>query len=52
MHARAVVAHDRLGHKGRGLAVLLGDVMHHVFIDLHVVGGVDQGGELKAQFGL
>ena len=35
VHARAVVAVDRLRHEGRGLAVALGDLMDAVFIDLH-----------------
>src|SRR5665213_4413807 len=43
VHARAVVALDRLGHEGRGLAVLVRDIVHDVFVNLHVVGGFDQG---------
>ena len=35
VHARAVVAVDRLRHEGRGLAVDLGDLLDAVFVDLH-----------------
>jgi len=47
VHARAVIALDRLRHEGRGLAVLMRDVVHHVFVDLQIVGGAHQGRETK-----
>src|SRR3546814_9123705 len=34
----AVVAGHRLGHEGRALAVLMGDLLDHVLVDLHAVG--------------
>src|SRR5260370_36689213 len=52
MHARAVVALDRLWHEGRRLAVLVRDVVHDVFVDLHVVGGAHQGVKFSPQLGL
>jgi len=42
-----VVALDRLWHERRRLAVLMGDAVHDVFVDLHVVGGLDERGERK-----
>ena len=50
VHARAVVAEQRLGHEGRRLAVGLRDLMHDVLIDLHVVGHRDHRAELHAEF--
>ena len=49
VHARAVVAEDRLRHEGRGLAVGIGDLVHDVFVDLHLVGVADQRVELDAE---
>ena len=49
VHARAVVALDRLRHEGRGLAVLVRDLRHHVFVDLHLVGAGDERVEDMAQ---
>src|SRR3546814_4786132 len=39
VHARTVVAEDRLRHEGGGLAVLMGDHVDAVLVDLHPVGG-------------
>ena len=49
VHARAVVAIDRLRHESRRLAIALGDVVDAVLIDLHLVGHVHQGVELHAE---
>ena len=49
VHARAVVAEDRLGHEAGRLAVGLGDHVGDVLIDLHVVGHGDHGAELDAE---
>ena len=38
MHARAIVANDRLGHKGGGFTEVMGNVLHHVLQDLGPVG--------------
>ncbi len=46
MHARAVVAKDRLGHEGHRLAELPGGVLDDVLELHHVVAGVEQGVEL------
>ena len=50
MHARAVVAEDRLRHEGRGLAIGMGDLMNDIFVDLHLVGVAGQRVELHAEF--
>ena len=52
MHARAVVADDRLRHEGRRLAVGMRDVLDHVLLDLQPVGALNQRAELRAQFHL
>ncbi len=49
MHARAVVAIDRLRHEGRCLAVGLRHLVDHIFVDLHRVGGLHQRAELDAE---
>ena len=49
VHARTVIAVDRLRHEGRGFAVAVGHVVHAVFVYLHVVGLLGQGTELGAQ---
>ncbi len=49
MHARAVVLVVRLRHEGGGLAVRVRDVVHDVFVELHVVGHLDQRVETHAQ---
>ena len=48
MHARAVVAGDRLRQEGGGQAVGRRDLMHAVLVQLQVVGGLDEGAELHA----
>ncbi len=50
MHARAVIALDRLRHEGRGLAIGMGHVLHDILVLLHGIGAVDQRAELHAQF--
>ena len=50
VHAGAVIALDRLRHEGGRLAVLVRDIVDHVFVDLHVVGGAHQRRIEKAQF--
>ena len=42
VHARTVVANDRLRHEGGGLAVLVRNVVHDVLEDLGPVGALDQ----------
>ena len=49
VHARAVVAVDRLRHEGRGLAVDLRDLLDAVLIDLHPVGHGHERRELQAE---
>ncbi len=50
VHARAVVAVQRLGHEGRGTAIGVGDVVHAVLQGLDFVGLGHQGVELHADF--
>ncbi len=50
VHARAVVAEDRLRHEAGRLAIGLRDLMDDVLVDLHVVGERDHGAELDAEF--
>ena len=52
VHSRPVVAEDRLGHEGRGLAVSLGDVLHDVFVPLERIGHLHQRQEAQVDFGL
>ena len=52
VHARPVVAEDRLGHEGRGLAPLAGHVLDHVLVPHGVVGHGHQRAEHHGQFGL
>ena len=52
VHAAAVVLEDGLGHEGDGFAVLVGNVLHDVFVEQHVVGGLDQRIEAQVDFGL
>ena len=52
VHARAVVAEQRLGHEGDGLAVLPRRVLDDVFEQQHVVGCCQQGVELVVDLGL
>src|SRR5437660_10152852 len=50
VHARAVIDHDRLGHEGRGLAVVMGYVPDRVLQNLHPVGAFHQAVELVTDF--
>ena len=50
VHAGSVVVQDRLGHKGSGLAVQVGGVVHHVLVNLHPVGAGQQGRADHTQF--
>ena len=52
VHARTVVAIQRLGHEGRRLAVPPRDVFDDVFVEHHVVGRLDQGVKPKVNFSL
>ena len=52
VHARAVVAGHRLRHERRRLAEGMGDHLHHVLVDLHVVGGAHQRRVGQAELGL
>lgn len=49
VHARAVVAEDRLRHEGCRFAIGIGDLVHNILVDLHLVGAGDQRVELHAQ---
>ena len=49
MHARTIVAEDRLRHEGRGLAIGVRHIVDHIFVDLHLVGHGDQRRELHAE---
>ena len=50
VHARAVVAHDGLGHESRGLSVGVGHVVHDILQNLCPVGTLDQCAEACADF--
>ncbi|CAI8162423.1 MAG: Uncharacterised protein [Prochlorococcus marinus str. MIT 9215] len=50
MHASAVVIEDWLGHKRCCLAVFASNVSDDVFVDHHVVCGLNQLSELHAKF--
>ncbi len=50
MHARTIVAENRLRHESCRLAVGVRDLMDHVLVDLHLVGAGDQRVELDAEF--
>ena len=49
MHTGAVVAEHRLRHEGCRLAVGLGHVVDHIFVDLQSIAGLHQRAELDAQ---
>ncbi len=49
VHARAVVAEDRLRHEGCRLAIGIGDLVHDILVDLHLVGAGDERIELHTQ---
>jgi len=50
VHARTVVADDRLGHEGGRLAIAVRDVVDHVLHRLQPVGTLHQRRELRADF--
>ena len=50
VHARTVILADGLGHEGCRLAIGMGDLLRHVFVDLRAVGGLHQLAECHAQF--
>jgi hypothetical protein len=52
VHARTIVANDGLRHEGRGLAVLMSDVVDHVLEHLRPVGALDQRAEQGADLAL
>ena len=52
VHAAAVVPKKRFGHQGDGLAMLAGHVLEHVFVEHHVVGGLDQRVEAEVDLRL
>ena len=52
MHARAVVAKDRLGHKSRGFPMFLGHVLDNIFIPLQGIGHLDQRQEAQVNLRL
>ncbi len=52
VHPGAVVHEQRLGHKGDGLAVLVGHVAHHVLEQHHGIARPHQGREAKVNLGL
>jgi len=50
VHARAVVAENRLRHEGGRLAICMCDLVNNILVDLHVVGAAGQLFELHAEF--
>src|SRR5690606_27750316 len=52
VHAGTVVANDRLGHEGSGLAVGVGNVVYAVLQDLHFVSLFHQGVGANTDFAL
>ena len=52
MHARAVVAVERLRHERRDLAGRAGDLLHEVLVPKDLVGGLDQGAVADVDLGL
>ncbi len=52
VHARTIVADERLGHEGGGLAPGMRDVVHTVLEDLHLIGLADQRIEGHADLAL
>ena len=52
VHPAAIIADQRLGHEGDGLAIALGDVLDRVFQRLHFIGLAHQGIEQDADFAL
>ncbi len=52
MHARAVVAIERLGHEGGGETALAGDVLHHILVHHEIVRHAQQGCETHVDLAL
>ena len=52
MHARAVVAKQRLRHERRGLPVFVSGVLNDVLKKLQVIGGAEQARITKINFAL
>ena len=52
VHAASVIAEDRLGHEGDGLALQIRYIFHNVFVEQHLVRGADQRVELQVNFRL
>jgi len=52
MHATAVVAEERLGHKGRRLVIFARHVLDNIFVLKHGVGHVHQGPKAHVNFAL
>ena len=50
VHARTVIAINRLRHEGRAFAIGMGDIMHDIFIELQIVGNICQRVEFQTQF--
>ncbi|MEY2659407.1 MAG: hypothetical protein RLZZ123_579, partial [Pseudomonadota bacterium] len=50
VHARTVVTDQGLWHEGRGFAIGVGHVPHHILQLLGPIGTLDQGAELGADF--
>ena len=41
MHTGTIVAKHRFGHECDGLAVLAGSVLDNIFVEHHIVGGLE-----------
>ena len=52
MHPAAIITINRLGHEGYALAILIGDILDHIFIEHHVVSRTHQRIEFQINFGL
>ena len=52
VHARAVVAEQRLGHERRRVAIAVADVLDDVLVLEHLVGHLDQRAEAHVDLGL
>ena len=52
MHAGTIVTHDRFGHKCRGLAIRMRNIMHNVFEQLIPIRALDQTVKTRANFAL
>ena len=50
MHARAVIAINRLRHESGRFAIGVGDIVHDIFIKLQIVRDIRQSVEFKSQF--